>query len=158
MCHAAILCINGRFIFSSGFFFFFTLLSKICNLFANMKNQNANYHDPLYLTATLSRPDPPASSRLLSLLQPNCMGRQWVISASHKKRGNRIPHPFLKPLKALRQNIIFQPNISLEFGRWHLPPCYMLPYTNNKFLINSKHAILNCSTKKKVSESYMKFI
>ena len=29
-----------------------TFLSKISNLFTNMKNQNANYRIPLYLTAT----------------------------------------------------------------------------------------------------------
>ena len=33
-----------------------------------MKNQNVSYRDPLYLTATLSHPDSPASYQLHSLL------------------------------------------------------------------------------------------
>ena len=44
-------------------------------------------------------------------LQINCTGRQWsqqVIKEKEKKRGKkRILHPFLKPWRALRQNIIF---------------------------------------------------
>ena len=42
---------NGRFIFVFNHFFKL-FLSKISHLFINMKNQNANYRNLLYLTAT----------------------------------------------------------------------------------------------------------
>ena len=73
------------------FIFFLTFSSKISNLCTNMKNQNANYCDTIRHQPILV-PDSPTSSQLFPLL---CY------------KHNRIPHPFLKTWRALRQIFFF---------------------------------------------------
>ena len=81
------------------------------NIFTNMKNQNANYCNPLYLTVSSWLL---TSSQLLSLLykqivQDNSdLNKVFVFFFFKRKRKKKcIAHPVLKSWRALEQNIIF---------------------------------------------------
>ena len=80
---------NGRLIFSSISFSFFYFLSKISNVFTNMKNQKTNYLEQLYLTA---HPDSPASSKLLSLLYKQIVRDNSDLNKSFGKKIKKKTH------------------------------------------------------------------
>ena len=106
--------LNWQFWFFSSIFLFLTFflgqnLAIFLQIWRIKMEYIINYRDPLSDGSLVSFRLPSLqSSAPFRALQTNCTGRQWSQQVVKKnKQTKHIPHPIMKPWRALRQNIIF---------------------------------------------------